>query len=115
MLLHAAELQSLHESRVIAHIGSDGRLQLLNFLERLARLPGRSRLPRPRRDRRSTVNLRTPGGRLDPRESLAFEPMSPMQIGRGCNHRGAECARRFRRARDQFRLAWHCERMGDRS
>jgi DNA-binding MarR family transcriptional regulator len=38
-LQHAAELQSLHEARVIAQIGSEGRLQLLNLLDRLARLP----------------------------------------------------------------------------
>ena len=38
-LQHAAELQSLHEARVIAQIGSDGRLQLLNLLDRLAHLP----------------------------------------------------------------------------
>jgi len=39
LLLHATELQSLHESRVIAQIGSEGRLQLLTLLERLAELP----------------------------------------------------------------------------
>jgi DNA-binding MarR family transcriptional regulator len=39
VLQHAAELQSLHEARVIAQIGSEGRLQLLNLLDRLARLP----------------------------------------------------------------------------
>jgi len=38
-LQHAAELQSLHEARVIAQIGSEERLQLLNLLDRLARLP----------------------------------------------------------------------------
>ena len=38
-LQHAAELQSLHEARVIEQIGSEGRLQLLNLLDRLARLP----------------------------------------------------------------------------
>jgi DNA-binding MarR family transcriptional regulator len=38
-LQHAAELQSLHEARVIAQIGSEGRLQLLHLLDRLARLP----------------------------------------------------------------------------
>jgi DNA-binding MarR family transcriptional regulator len=43
-LQHAAELQSLHEARVIAQIGSEGRLQLLNLLDRLARLPGSSPL-----------------------------------------------------------------------
>src|SRR6202161_125675 len=35
-LQHAAELQSLHEARVIAQIGSEGRLQLLGLLDRLA-------------------------------------------------------------------------------
>jgi DNA-binding MarR family transcriptional regulator len=44
VLQNAAELQSQHEARVIAHIGPDGRLQLLNLLDRLARLPG---LPPP--------------------------------------------------------------------
>lgn len=39
VLQHAAELQSLHEARVIAQIGSEGRLQLLALLDRLARLP----------------------------------------------------------------------------
>jgi DNA-binding MarR family transcriptional regulator len=39
LLQHAAELQSLHENRVIAQIGSEGRLQLLSLLERLAELP----------------------------------------------------------------------------
>jgi DNA-binding MarR family transcriptional regulator len=38
-LQHAAELQSLHEARVIEQIGSEGRLQLLHLLDRLARLP----------------------------------------------------------------------------
>jgi len=38
-LQHAAELQSLHEQRVIAHIGFEGRNQLLKLLERLAELP----------------------------------------------------------------------------
>jgi hypothetical protein len=38
-LQHAAELQSLHEQRVIAHIGFEGRDQLLKLLERLAELP----------------------------------------------------------------------------
>lgn len=35
----AAKLQSLHEARVIAQIGTEGRLQLLNLLERVASLP----------------------------------------------------------------------------
>jgi DNA-binding MarR family transcriptional regulator len=39
LLQRAAELQSLHEKRVIAQIGSEGRLQLLSLLERLAELP----------------------------------------------------------------------------
>ena len=39
LLQHAAELQSLHEKRVIAQIGSEGRLQLLSLLDRLADLP----------------------------------------------------------------------------
>jgi DNA-binding MarR family transcriptional regulator len=39
VLAHAAELQSLHEARVIAQIGSEGRLQLLGLLDRLSSLP----------------------------------------------------------------------------
>lgn len=39
LLQHAAELQSLHEQRVIALIGFEGRDQLLALLERLAELP----------------------------------------------------------------------------
>jgi DNA-binding MarR family transcriptional regulator len=39
VLRHAAELQSVHEARVVEQIGSEGRLQLLSLLERLARLP----------------------------------------------------------------------------
>jgi DNA-binding MarR family transcriptional regulator len=39
LLQHAAELQSLHEQRVIAHIGFEGRNRLLTLLERLAELP----------------------------------------------------------------------------
>ncbi len=39
LLQHAAELQSLQEQRVIAHIGFEGRNQLLTLLERLAELP----------------------------------------------------------------------------
>jgi DNA-binding MarR family transcriptional regulator len=39
LLQRAAELQSLHEQRVIDHIGFEGRNQLLTLLERLAELP----------------------------------------------------------------------------
>jgi len=39
LLLHAAQLQALHESRVIEQIGPEGRLQLLALLERLSHLP----------------------------------------------------------------------------
>lgn len=39
VLQHAAELQSVHEARVVAQIGLEGRLQLLNLLDRLASLP----------------------------------------------------------------------------
>jgi DNA-binding MarR family transcriptional regulator len=39
VLQHAAELQSLHEARVVAQIGLEGRVQLLNLLDRLAQLP----------------------------------------------------------------------------
>lgn len=39
LLQHAAELQSLHEARVVAQIGSEGRLELLKLLERLSALP----------------------------------------------------------------------------
>jgi DNA-binding MarR family transcriptional regulator len=39
LLQHAAELQSLHEARVIAQIGSEGRLQLLKLLDQLSALP----------------------------------------------------------------------------
>jgi DNA-binding MarR family transcriptional regulator len=35
----AAKLQSLHEARVVAQIGTEGRLQLLQLLERVASLP----------------------------------------------------------------------------
>ncbi|HEY2676864.1 MAG TPA: MarR family transcriptional regulator [Steroidobacteraceae bacterium] len=35
----AAKLQSLHEARVMAQIGTEGRLQLLHLLERVASLP----------------------------------------------------------------------------
>jgi DNA-binding MarR family transcriptional regulator len=40
MLQHAVELQLLHEARVVAQIGSEGRLQLLGLLDRLSALPG---------------------------------------------------------------------------
>jgi DNA-binding MarR family transcriptional regulator len=40
LLQRAAELQSHHEKRVTAHIGPEGRLRLLDLLERLAQLPG---------------------------------------------------------------------------
>jgi DNA-binding MarR family transcriptional regulator len=39
VLQHAAELQSLHEARVTAQIGNEGRLQLLGLLDRLSALP----------------------------------------------------------------------------
>jgi DNA-binding MarR family transcriptional regulator len=39
LLQQAAELQSLHEARVIARIGTEGRLQLLGLLDRLSTLP----------------------------------------------------------------------------
>jgi len=39
MLQQAAVLQSLHEARVTALIGSEGRLQLLGLLDRLSALP----------------------------------------------------------------------------
>jgi DNA-binding MarR family transcriptional regulator len=39
LLTHAAELQSLHEARVTAQIGSEGRVQLLGLLDRLSALP----------------------------------------------------------------------------
>src|ERR1700734_1165217 len=39
VLQHAAELQSLHEARVIAQIGKEGRQQLLGLLDRLSALP----------------------------------------------------------------------------
>ncbi|HME37435.1 MAG TPA: MarR family transcriptional regulator [Steroidobacteraceae bacterium] len=38
-LQRAVELQSLHEARVVAQIGDEGRLQLLGLLERLSALP----------------------------------------------------------------------------
>jgi DNA-binding MarR family transcriptional regulator len=39
LLENAAKLQSVHEERVIAKIGTEGRVQLLSLLERVARLP----------------------------------------------------------------------------
>ena len=39
LLQTAVDLQSLHEKRVIAQIGSEGRQQLLRLLEQLAELP----------------------------------------------------------------------------
>ena len=44
LLTHAAELQSLHEARVTAQIGPEGRLQLLGLLDRLSGLSGTSPL-----------------------------------------------------------------------
>jgi DNA-binding MarR family transcriptional regulator len=44
VLQHAAELQSVHEARVVAQIGLEGRLQLLNLLDRLASLPSSASL-----------------------------------------------------------------------
>jgi DNA-binding MarR family transcriptional regulator len=38
-LQRAAELQSVHEARVIAQIGNEGRQQLLALLDRLSALP----------------------------------------------------------------------------
>jgi DNA-binding MarR family transcriptional regulator len=38
VLLRAEELQALHEARLTAQIGSDGRLQLLTLLHRLAQM-----------------------------------------------------------------------------
>jgi DNA-binding MarR family transcriptional regulator len=38
LLENAAKLQSVHEARVIAKIGTEGRVQLLSLLERVARL-----------------------------------------------------------------------------
>jgi DNA-binding MarR family transcriptional regulator len=39
LLEDASKLQSVHEARVIAQIGTEGRAQLLRLLERVARLP----------------------------------------------------------------------------
>jgi DNA-binding MarR family transcriptional regulator len=39
LLEDAEKLQSVHEARVIAQIGTEGRVQLLSLLERVARLP----------------------------------------------------------------------------
>jgi DNA-binding MarR family transcriptional regulator len=44
LLQRAAELQSLHEARVIAQIGKEGRLQLLGLLDRLSALPSACQL-----------------------------------------------------------------------
>jgi DNA-binding MarR family transcriptional regulator len=41
VLQHAVELQALHEGRLVAQIGPEGRLQLLTLLDRLTRLPSR--------------------------------------------------------------------------
>ena len=41
VLQQAAELQSVHEARLVAQIGPEGRTQLLGLLDRLIRLPGR--------------------------------------------------------------------------
>ena len=38
LLENAAKLQSVHEARVTARIGTEGRVQLLSLLERVARL-----------------------------------------------------------------------------
>ncbi len=38
-LQRAVELQSVHEARVIAQIGNEGRQQLLALLDRLSALP----------------------------------------------------------------------------
>jgi DNA-binding MarR family transcriptional regulator len=38
-LQRAAELQSVHEARVTAQIGNEGRQQLLALLDRLSSLP----------------------------------------------------------------------------
>jgi DNA-binding MarR family transcriptional regulator len=50
VLQQAAELQSVHEARLVAQIGAEGRMQLLGLLDRLIRLPGHSgsRQVRPR-------------------------------------------------------------------
>jgi DNA-binding MarR family transcriptional regulator len=42
LLLRAEELRALHEARVTAQIGSDGRLQLLTLLHRLAQMSSRA-------------------------------------------------------------------------
>jgi DNA-binding MarR family transcriptional regulator len=39
LLEDAEKLQSVHEARVIAQIGTEGRVQLLSLLERVTRLP----------------------------------------------------------------------------
>jgi DNA-binding MarR family transcriptional regulator len=49
LLEDANKLQSVHEARVIAQIGADGRVQLLNLLERVARLPYGTKAVQPQR------------------------------------------------------------------
>ncbi len=44
LLQHASELQSVHEARVTAQLGNEGRQQLLCLLERLMALPGAGQL-----------------------------------------------------------------------
>ena len=39
LLGDAIKLQSVHEARVTAQIGAEGRVQLLSLLERVSRLP----------------------------------------------------------------------------
>jgi DNA-binding MarR family transcriptional regulator len=59
VLQHAAELQSLHEARLIEQIGTEGRLQLLTLLDRLTRL----QIPSPpRQSRRRRTHGETGGG-----------------------------------------------------
>jgi DNA-binding MarR family transcriptional regulator len=57
VLQHAAELQSLHEARVIAQIGPEGRQHLLALLDRLTRMPiqAPSKSGRARRGRSETA------------------------------------------------------------
>jgi len=64
VLQHAVQLQSLHEARLIAQIGSAGRLQLLTLLDQLTRLPSSARRQRLRRARGETGGgPRTPHSR----------------------------------------------------
>ena len=42
LLMRAEELRALHEARVTEQIGSDGRLQLLTLLHRLAQMSNRA-------------------------------------------------------------------------